>query len=207
MVEALEIVEKGVKVGEYWLKDIGFADDQGMVVEMEQGLRNIMNRLNNVSKEYGMKINIKKTKVMRVSKQGGGNLHIVLDEERIKQVTQYCYLGSLITDNGSCSKEIRARTAMAKTAFNRRKEFLTRGISRKVKKMIIKTVVWSVLLYGSETWSLTSEDIRKIEAFEMWTWRRMEKVRWVERKTNEEVVKMVDEKRGLINRITRNKKR
>ena len=99
------------------LTDIRFADDQGMVAETEQGLQNIMNRVNDVSKEYGMKINIKKTKVMRVSKQGGGNVNIVLNEERIKQVAQFCYLGSLITDNGGCSKEIRARIAMAKTAW------------------------------------------------------------------------------------------
>jgi len=179
------------------LKDIRFADDQGMVAETERGLQIIMNRLNDASKEYGMKINIKKTKVMKVSKQGGGNVNIVLNEERIKQVGQFRYLGSLITDNGSCSKEIKARIGMAKTAFNRRRELLTRGISRKVKKKIIKTVIWSVFLYGSETWSLKMEDIRRIEAFEMWIWRRMKKVSWVERKTNEEVLIMVDEKREL----------
>ena len=98
-----------------------------------------------------MKINIEKTKDMRVSKQGSGNLNIVLNEERIKQVAQFCYLGSLITYDGSCGKEIRARIAMAKTAFNRQKELLTRGIKQKVKKKTIKAVVWSVLLYGSET--------------------------------------------------------
>ena len=97
---------------------------------------------------------------MRVSKQGGGNVNIVLNEERIRQVAQFCYLGSLIADNGSCGKEIRARIAMAKTAFNRRKELLTRSMKRKVKKKIIKTVVWSVLLYGLETWSLKMEDIK-----------------------------------------------
>ena len=113
---------------------------------------------------------------------------------------------SLITDNGSCSKEIKARIAMAKTAFNRRKELLTRGIRRKVKKKIIKTVVWSVLLYGSEIWSPKTEDIRRIEAFEMWIWRMMEKVSWVERKTNEDVLIMVDEKRELLYRITKTKK-
>ena len=95
-----------------------------------------------------MKININKTKVMRVSKQGGGYVNIVLNEERIEQVAQFCYLGSLITDNGSCSKEIRARIAMAKTAFNRRKELLTRGMKRKVKKKVIKTIVWSVLSFS-----------------------------------------------------------
>ena len=65
-----------------------------------------------------MKISIKKTKVMRVSKQYGGSVNIVLNEKRIKQEAQICYLGSLITDNGSCSREIKARIGMAKTAFN-----------------------------------------------------------------------------------------
>ena len=81
-----------------------------------------------------MNINIKKTKVMRVSKQGGVNVHIVLNAERIKQVAQFCYLGSLITYNSSCSKEIKARIGMAKTVLNRWRELLTRGISQKVKK-------------------------------------------------------------------------
>ena len=91
--------------------------------------------------------NVKKTKVMSVSKQGDGNANIVLNEERIKQVEQFCCMASLITDNGSCSKEIRARMAMAKTAFNKREEVLTRGNRMKVKN-IIKTDAWSVLLYG-----------------------------------------------------------
>ena len=207
MVEALDGIDEGVKVGGSLLKDIRFADDQGMVAETEQGLQNIMNRLNAVSKEYDMKSNKKKTKVMRVSKEGGGNVNIVLNEERIKQVAQFCYLGSLITGNGSCSEEIKARIAMAKTAFNRQKELLTKDIRREVKKRIIKTVFWSVLSYGSETWSLNTEDIRRIEAFKMWVWRRMEKVSWVERKTNEDVLIMVDEKRELLDRITKTKKR
>ena len=137
MIEALDGVHKGVKVGGSLLEDKRFANDQGMVSETEQGLQIIMNTLNDASKEYGIKINIKKTKVIRVSKQGGGNLNIVLNEETIKQVAQFCYLGSLITDNGSCSKEIKARIGMAKTAFYRRRELLTRGISRKVKRKTI----------------------------------------------------------------------
>ena len=114
MVEALDGVDEGVKVGGSLLKDIRFADDQGMVAETERGLQIIMNRLNDASKEYGMKINIKKTKGMKISKQGGGNVNTVLNEERIKQVGQFHYLGSVITDNGSCSKEIKARIGMAK---------------------------------------------------------------------------------------------
>ena len=90
MVEALDGVDGGAKVGGSLLKDIRFADDQYMVAETEQGRQNIMNRLNDVSKEYGMKINTKTTKVVMVSKQGGVNVNIVLNEERIKQVAQFC---------------------------------------------------------------------------------------------------------------------
>ena len=62
-------------------------------------------------------------------------------------------------------------------------------------------------MYGLETWSIKTEDIRRIEAFEMWVWRRMEKVSWVEWKTNEDVLIMADEKRELLERITKTKKR
>ena len=200
--KSIKCGDEGVKVGGSSLKDIRSVDDQGMVPYIEQGFQNIQNKVNDVSKEYGMKINIKDTKVMRLSKQSGGNVNIVLNEERIKQIAQFCYFGSLITDNGSCRKEIRARIVMAKTAFNRRKELLTRGSKRNAKKRIIKSVVWSILLYGSETWLIKMEDIRRIEAFEMWIWKRMERVSWEERKTNEDVLIMVDEKRELLNRIT-----
>ena len=69
--------------------------------------------------------------------------------------------------------DIRARIAMAKDAFTKR-----RKMSRGLKKTIIKTVVWSVLLYGAETWTLRKEDVRSLNACEMWIWRRMQKVSW-----------------------------
>ena len=59
-------------------------------------------------------------------------------------------------------------------------------------------MIWSVVLYGSETWSMRKEDIKRLEAFEIWIWRRMERISWMEHRTNEEILKMVDEKRSLI---------
>ena len=73
---------------------------------------------------------------------------------------------------------------MAKDAFSKRKDLLSGGLSRVVKKRIIKSMVWSVALYGAETWTLKKEDIRKIEAFEMWIWRQMERISWTEKITN-----------------------
>ena len=60
---------------------------------------------------------------------------------------------------------------------------------------MVKTLVWSTLLYGSETWTLRKEDIRKLEAVEMWMWRRMERVSWMDKITNEEILNKVREKR------------
>ena len=74
-------------------------------------------------------------------------------------------------------------------------------MSRNLKKRMIKTLVWSVVLYGSETWTMRKEDISRLEAFEMWTWRRMEKISWTEHQTNEEVLGKVGEERDFIHII------
>src|SRR6218665_2305375 len=67
-------------------------------------------------------------------------------------------------------------------------------------------MIRSVVLYGSKTWTMRKEDINRLEAFEMWIWRRMERISWMERRTNDEIHQMVDEKRSLI-RVTRSRQR
>ena len=81
------------------------------------------------------------------------------------------------------------------------KELLRGNMNRNLKKRMIKTLVWSVMLYSSETWTTRKEDIRRLEAFEMWTWRRMEKISWTEHQTNEEVLGKVGEERDFIHTI------
>ena len=176
VAEGRDNINEGVNVGGELVTDVRFADDQGMVAETEKGLQKIMDSLNEISQKYGMKINVKKTKVMVISRKGGGVVKITLNGERIEQVAKFCYLGAWITEDGRCDTEIRSRIALAKAAFNRRNELLTNNMSQSVKKKIVKAVVWSVFLYGSETWTVNSDMIQRIEAFEMWVWRRMEKV-------------------------------
>src|ERR1051325_2092794 len=87
---------------------------------------------------------------------------------------------------------------MAKDAFNKRRELLT--------KRMIKSLVWRVALYSSETWTMTKEVRDKLEAFEMWLWRRMEKISWKDLKTNDEVLHLVEEKRNIVITIEKRKK-
>ena len=125
----------------------------------------------------------------------------------IEQVERFCYLGSLITQDARCHEEIKRRIGMGKDAFYKRKELLRGKLSRNLKKKMIKTMIWSVVLYGSETWTITENDKKKLEALEMWIWRRMEKVSWTEHKTNEEVLQMVEEKRAMIKTIQERQRR
>ena len=74
-------------------------------------------------------------------------------------------------------------------------------MNRDLKKRMIKAIIWSVTLYGAETWTMREEDVKRIEAFEMWIWRRMERISWIEHKSNEEVLKQVNEERSLMNTI------
>src|SRR6476619_1545929 len=95
---------------------------------------------------------------------------------------------------------------MAKDAFNKRKELQTRSIRVDLRKRLVKILVWSVVLYGCETWTMRKEEINHLNAFEMWVWRRMGKVSWMDKTTNEQVLSSMNEKRSLIKTIWDRKK-
>ena len=207
MKEAMEGSEDGIKVGGQVLQDVRFADDQAMVDSSEEGLQRTMFRLVQTAMRYDMKINAKKTKVMRVSRKGGGTVKIIIDGQQVEQVQHFQYLGTWISDDGRCEREIKARIGIAKETFRNHKELLTRNFSKTLKRKIVKTVIWTTVLYGAECWTLKKEEVRKLEAFEMWVWRRMEKIRWKDKITNKKVLELVGESRSLVETVIKRKKK
>jgi len=131
------------------------------------GLQRIMDALQQTSEKYNMRINVKKTKVMRMPGRKGRKLRIVVNSKELESVTQFCYLGSMVTEDCRCECEVRRRIALTKEAFNKKKELMCGSLSLQLKKRIYKAFVWSIALYGSETWTLQKSDIKRIEAFEM----------------------------------------
>ena len=117
----------------------------------------------------------------------------------MEQVAKFKYLGSWISADGRCEAEIRSRIGGKRCV--QQTERITQKMSKCVKKRIVKAVVWSIALYGAETWTLRKEDVGRLSALEMWLWRRMEKISWKDKKTNEEVLKAVGENRNLVDRI------
>jgi hypothetical protein len=107
------------------------------------------------------------------------------------------FLGSIITNDVRCVCEIQSRIAMAKAAFNKKKVVFTCKLDLNVRKKLVKCYIWSISLYGSETWTLHGVDQKYPESFEMWCWRRMEKISWTDHVENKEVLHIIKEERKI----------
>ena len=206
MKESLEYLEEGIKVGGEVIKTIRFADDKAVVCSTKEGLQGMINEIDRVTERYGMKINISKTKVIRIARRQGPPINIVIGNKPVGEVSQFKYLGSIITQEGNCSMEIKSRIAQGKVAFERERRTLIGKLRMELKKRFVKSFIWSVALYGSETWTIKAADKKHLEAFEMWIWKRMLKISWRDHMTNEEVLRMVEEERTLITTIRRRQK-
>ena len=136
--------------------------------------------------------------------KGGENieLNVYVNGQILEQVHRYKYLGSLITRDGRCVEEVKTRIAIAKNAFNKIKHIvINRSLSISLRKRFINSYVWSTMLYGCEAWTLNKDMTNKLEAAEMWFFRRMLKISWMDRVRNDEVLHRVGAKRELLKSI------
>jgi len=112
----------------------------------------------------------------------------MIDQKQMENVECFKYLGSILTNEGRCTYEIKSRISMAKSAFNKKKTLFTRKLDLNLRKKLVKCYIWSMALYGAETWTLRASDEKHLESFEIWCWRRMEKISWTGHVRNEEVL-------------------
>jgi len=116
-------------------------------------------------------------------------------------VEYFSYLGSMVTNDARCTREIKFRIAMAKALNNNEEEeeaLFTGKLDLNLRKKRVKCCIWSVALCGAETWILGKADHKYLESCEMWCWRRMEKVGWIDRVRSEEVLQRVREDRNIL---------
>ena len=129
-----------------------------------------------------MKINRKKKTEFMVCSNDFENSNIKMDDNALKQVSKFKYLGSIITEDRKNQEYIIQRIKEAKVMFNNKKQLLcSNNLSLEIKKKLIKSCIWSVALYGSETWTLGKNEERVINAFETRCWRRILKIKWTAR--------------------------
>jgi len=114
-------------------------------------------------------------------------------------------LGSILTNDGRCTCEIKCRIAMVKAAFNKKRTLFTSALDLELRKKLVNCYVWGIALYGAETWTLRAVDQKHLESFEMCCWRRMEKISWTDHVRNEEVLLRVKERRNIRHEIRKRK--
>ena len=121
---------------------------------------------------------------MVVSKKPNSpKINIAIDGEQIEQVASYMYIWSLITEDGRSEKEIKRRIMIARSTFTNMRTLLScRGINLKIRLRAIQCYIWPTLFYGAETWTITKSLLSRLDAFEMWVYRRVLKISWTEKR-------------------------
>ena len=126
-------------------------------------------------------MNVRKMKVMTTRDIG----EVTVDWKNIEVVTNFVFLGALITKDVLCEKEVRRRIAMGKAAVGGLTSiWKDRRVTLEAKVKLVKVLVFPIALCGAETWTMRQHERRKIDAFELWCWSRVLRVSWMERKTN-----------------------
>lgn len=191
---------EGISIGGRNINNIRYADDTVLIADTRQKLQEMLNIVKEESEIKGLTINVRKTKWMVISKnQQLPRMELRCGDRTVERMENFNYLGSAITVDARCDAEIKRRIGIAKTAFCNMRSLLTnRKLSIKTRKRLIKSHVWSTMLYGVESWTISRTMVNRLEAMEMWLWRRMMKIPWTARRSNTEVLEMVGEERKLM---------
>ena len=115
----------------------------------ETALQGKIDKLIETSRYCGMEINVEKTKVMRILRQSSPKT-ITIDQKQLENVKCFTFLGSMLTEDGRCTCEIKSRISMAKAAFNKKKNPFTSKLDLNLRKRLVRCYVWSIALYGAE---------------------------------------------------------
>jgi hypothetical protein len=122
-----------LKIGGQVIHTVKYADDLVLLAREEKVLQDMVDRLSEIGRCYGMEINVDKTKVMRISRQPAPT-KIMIDQKQLENVEYFNYVGSMITNDARCTREIKSRIDMAKAAFNKKKNLFTSKLDLNLRK-------------------------------------------------------------------------
>ena len=140
------------------------------------------------SEKVGLKLNIQKTKIMASGPITSGQI----DGETVETMTAFIFLGSKITADSNCSHEIKRHLLLRRKAMTNLDSILkSRDITLLTKVHLAKAMVFPVVMYGCESWTIKKAECRIIDAFELWCWRILLRVPWIARRSNKSILKEI----------------
>ena len=155
------------------------------MAESEEDLKSLLMKVKVESAKVGLKLNIQKTKIMASSPISTWEI----DGETVEIVSDFNVLGSKITADGDCSREIKRLLLLGrKVMSNLGSIFKSRDITFPTKVWLVKAIVFPVVMYGCESWTIKKAEHRRIDAFELWCWRRLLRVLWTARRSNQSIL-------------------
>ena len=167
------------------INNLRYADDTTLMAQSEEELKSLLMKVKVESEKVGLKLNIQKTKIMA----SGPITSWEIDGET---VSNFIFLGSKITADSDCSHEIKRRLLLGRKVMTDLDSiFKSRDITLPTKVRLVKAMVFPVVMYGCESWTVKKAEHRRIDAFDLWCWRRLLRVPWTARRSNQSILKEI----------------
>ena len=184
----LEEAQAGIKITGRNINNLRYADDTTLMAESEEELKSLLMKVKEESEKFGLKLNIQKTKIMA----SGPITSWQIDGETVETVADFIFLGSKITVDGDCSHEIKGRLLLGRKVMTNLSSILkSRDITLSTKVRVVNAMVFPVVMYGCESWTIKNAEHQRIDAFELWCWRRLLRVPWTARTSNQSILKEI----------------
>ena len=190
----LDEAQAGIKIAGRSINNLTYADDTTLMAESKEELKNLLLKVRKKSEKADLKLRIQKTKI-RVSSPIT-SWQIV--GETMETVTDFIFGGSKIISDGNCSHEIKRHLLLGRKSMTNLDSMLKiRDITLLTKVHLVKAMVVPVVMYGCESWTIRKAECQRIDAFELWCWRRLLRVPWTARSSNQSIVKEISPEYSL----------
>ena len=187
----LEEAQAGIKIA--GRNNLRYADNTTWMAESEE-LKSLLMKVKEESEKVGLKLNIQKTKIM----VSGPIISWEIDGETVETVSDFIFLGFQITADGDCSQEIKRCLLLGRKVMTNLVSILkSRDITLPTKVRLFKAMVFPVVTYGCESWTIKKAEHRRIDAFELWCWRRLLRAPWTARRSNQSILKEISPEYSL----------
>ena len=184
----LEEAQARIKIAGININDLRYADDTILMADTEEELKSLLIKVKEESEKVGLKFNIQKTKIM----SSGLITSWGIDGETVETVSDFIFLGSKITADVDCILEIKRPLLLGRKVMTHLDSiFKSRDITLPTKVHPIKAMVFPVVIYGCESWTVKKVECQRIGAFELWCWRRLFRVTWTARRSNQSILKEI----------------
>ena len=184
----MDEAQTGIQIARGNINNLRYADYTTLMAESKEELKSLLIKVKEESEKAVSKFNIPKTKIMA----SGSITSWQIDGETMETVTEFIFLGSKITADGDCSHEIKRCLLLGRKATTNLDSILkSRGITFVDKFGLVKGMVFAVIMCGCETWTIKKAEGQRIDAFELWCWRKLLRVPWTARRSNQSILKEI----------------